>query len=124
MMANMGFTKQMTFSGEKDSPPVGEFLDNLELTFLLMEGYFAAPERLARIKLLSLQNMLDGVAKRWWYSEATPEQKSIYEAGTAALRGRFPVELTNATEQNKALAVFHILKQDGRTVIEYVEHVR
>ena len=124
MMANMGLTKQMTFSGEKGSPSVDEFLDNLELTFLVMEGNFAAPDRLARIKLLSLQNLLEGAAKRWWYSEATPEQKTTYETGTIALRGRFPVQMMDTVEQNKALAAFHILKQDGRTVVEYVEHVR
>ena len=124
MMANMGLTKQMTFSGEKGSPSVDEFLDNLELTFLVMEGNFAAPDRLARIKLLSLQNLLEGAAKRWWYSEATPVQKATYEAGAVALRGRFPVQLVDAAEKNKAIAAFHILKQDGRTVIDYVEHVR
>ena len=58
------------------------------------------------------------------YSEATPDQKATYESETADLRERFPVELTNAAEQNKALAAFHILKQDACTIIEYVEHVR
>ena len=37
-MANISFAKQMTFSREKDTPPVREFLDNLELSFLYMEG--------------------------------------------------------------------------------------
>ena len=124
MMANIGLTKQMTFSGEKGSPSVDEFLDNLELTFLVMEGNFTAPDRLARIKLLSLQNLLEGAAKRWWYSEAAPEQKTTYEIGAIALRGRFPVQLVDTAEQNKPLAAFHVLKQNGRMVVEYVEHVR
>ena len=53
MIANIGLTKQMTFSGEKGSLSVDEFLDNLELTFLVMEGNFAAFDHLVRIKLLS-----------------------------------------------------------------------
>ena len=44
MMANMGFTKQMTSSGEGDSLSVDKFLDNLELIFLVIEGNFTAPE--------------------------------------------------------------------------------
>lgn len=123
-MMMMGLGKPVPFSGEPGSTPISEFLDTLELTFMMMEGVFNTPARLARAKLLAFQNLLEGRAKQWWYHQARPADKETYEAGAAALQVRFPATNQVQTEQlGKAMAAFNVLKQDGRSVEAYVEHV-
>lgn len=125
-MANimMNLVKPVSFSGEKSGVAVSEFLDTLELTFIMMDGTFTEPRVAARVKLLTFQNLLEGKAKTWWYHQARPEQKISYETGAAALRLRFPeTERVQAEELGKAMASFNVLKQDGRSVDEYVEHL-
>lgn len=125
-MANlmmMGLGKPIQFTGEKGGVTVDQFIDTLELTFMMMESSFPTPDRLARAQLLAFQNLLDGKAKQWWYTHATAANKASYAAAVAALRTRFPTDVqAHAEELEKAMAAFNVMKQNGRTVEEYIEH--
>lgn len=126
-MANlmmMGLAKPLPFSGEKGSTPVLEFLDSLDFFFIIMEPLVVDADRMTRVKLLTFQSMLEGKAKQWWNYQARSEQKLTYETARVAIVARFPTSEAGTSEElGKAMAAFNVLKQNGRSVEDYIEHV-
>jgi len=109
-MMTIGMPK-IHFSGEKGTTPISEFLDTLEMHFLMIETSITNTTKLARLKLLLFQSQLKGRAKQWWQHHATTDQKSSYKTASTALRTRFPeANREQAKELGRAMAAFNVLK--------------
>lgn len=119
----MPVIKPVPSSGEKGTTTITEFLDCMDLVFMVMT--IPNQTNLARIKLLMLQSHLEGKANKWWFQQARADQKTTYEVGAAALRVWFPDTSVSeqARELGRAWSEFNVLKQGGSSPEKYAEKV-
>ena len=102
---------------------VEDFLDTLELSFPMLDQHVAAEKR-ERVRVLALQGLLDGKARKFW-SSLRREKKATFQLAAAALRERFPPDreddASEWTVKLRAWAEMGELKQGELTSKEYAE---